>query len=89
MVLLELLPPPTLDTAAKTEVVREVTEMYYVDEGGGAPVMQYEWRGKKHSYASRTYSSPPEYEVGQIISLYVNREEPDEISSTRFRNGMP
>jgi ribosomal protein L7/L12 len=61
-----------------------VTEMRQLEEGPSAPVIDYEWAGDKRSYASDTYSSPPEYQVGQSVTLYINREEPEDILINTF-----
>lgn len=65
-------------------VTGKVTEMQYLDEGGSAPVVEYEWKGKKRSYQSNSHSTPPDYQVGETVSLYVNREEPNEIVLDTF-----
>jgi hypothetical protein len=61
-----------------------VTEMKTIDTGGSAPVVAYEWNGEKRSYESNYYASPPDYEVGQRVSLYINRDEPDDIIVDTF-----
>ncbi|MEX2233612.1 MAG: DUF3592 domain-containing protein [Cyclobacteriaceae bacterium] len=64
----------------------EVTEMKTIDTGGSAPVVSYEWSGKRRTYESNYYASPPDYQVGQTVSLYVNRDDPDDILIDTFVN---
>jgi hypothetical protein len=61
-----------------------VTEMKSLDTGESAPVVAYEWKGNKRSYESTYYSSPPDYEVGQTVPLFVNREDPEDITLDTF-----
>lgn len=61
-----------------------VTEMKYIDTGESAPVVEYEWKGDKRSYESTYYSSPPDYQVGQTVPLFVNREDPEDITLDTF-----
>ncbi|MEX1241285.1 MAG: DUF3592 domain-containing protein [Cyclobacteriaceae bacterium] len=61
-----------------------VTEMKSMDTGESAPVVEYEWKGNKRSYQSTYYSSPPDYEVGQTVPLFVNREDPEEVTLDTF-----
>ena len=65
-------------------VTGKVTEMQSLDNGGSAPVVEFEWLEKKRSYASNYYTSPPDYEVGQTVSLYINREDTDDITLDTF-----
>lgn len=65
-------------------VTGRVTEMKSMDTGESAPVVEYEWEGKKRSYESTYYSSPPDYEVGQTVPLFVNREDPEDITLDTF-----
>ncbi|MEO5603923.1 MAG: hypothetical protein ABIR06_23610 [Cyclobacteriaceae bacterium] len=39
-------------------VTGQVAEMRHIEEGGSAPVIQFEWKGMKRTYLSNTYSSP-------------------------------
>ncbi|HET9487597.1 MAG TPA: DUF3592 domain-containing protein [Chryseosolibacter sp.] len=61
-----------------------VTEMRALETGETAPVVQYEWKGNNRSYESTYYSSPPDYYVGQSVSLYVNRDDQDDIILDTF-----
>jgi ribosomal protein L7/L12 len=64
----------------------KVTEVQYLEEGQAAPVISFQWKGKQRSYASNTYSDPPDYRVGQAIPIYVNREEPDDVLINTFED---
>jgi len=65
-------------------VTGTVTEMKSLDTGESAPVIEYEWLGNKRSYESTFYSSPPDYHVGQSVPLFVNRDDPDDITLDTF-----
>jgi hypothetical protein len=49
-----------------------------------APVVEFEWRGEKRSYQPNYYSSPPNYEVGQQVALFVNRDDPEDVTIDSF-----
>jgi phosphatidylglycerophosphatase A len=54
-------------------------------KSGSAPVIEYEWDGKKWLYASKTYSTPPAYSVNEQIPIYLNRvKNPGEIIIDTF-----
>lgn len=61
-----------------------VTDLKYIDTGGAAPVVEFQWRGNKRSFESTYYVSPPEYTVGQNVFLFVNREDPEDILLDTF-----
>lgn len=61
-----------------------VTEMKALETGETAPVVRYEWNGNNRTYESTYYSSPPDYYVGQSVSLYVNRDDQDDIILDTF-----
>lgn len=61
-----------------------VTQMNTLDTGESAPVIAYEWKGNKRSYESTFYSSPPDYEVGQVLSLFVDRDDAGGITLDTF-----
>lgn len=65
-------------------VAGKVTKMKSLDSDASAPVIKYEWHGKLRSHESHTYSSPPEYEVGQAVSLFVNRENAEDVIIDTF-----
>lgn len=65
-------------------VTGTVSGMKSLDTGESAPVIEYEWQGSKRSYESTFYSSPPDYHVGQSVPLFVNREDPDDITLDTF-----
>jgi len=48
------------------------------NEGGGyAPVIEYEWNGVTKTHYSEVYSSPPDFETGQVVPVWVNPDNPD------------
>ncbi len=64
-------------------VTATVIEMQYL-ESGSAPVVEFEWKGEKRSYQSNTYSTTPDYQVNDTVSLYISREDPNEIVLNTF-----
>ena len=62
----------------------KVTEMKSLDSDATAPVIEYEWKGKLRSHESHTYSSPPDYKVGEAVSLFVNREDTGDVIIDTF-----
>ncbi|MFN3839678.1 MAG: DUF3592 domain-containing protein [Cyclobacteriaceae bacterium] len=48
--------------------------------GGMAPVIEYEWNGETKTHYSEVYSSPPDFETGQAIPVWVNPENPDSVT---------
>ena len=61
-----------------------VIRMAVNSEGLSAPVIEYQWDGKKWLYASSTYSKPPAYELGEEVPVYVNQEDPGQIVVNTF-----
>ena len=49
-----------------------------------APVIEYEWKGTQKQHESNTYSSPPAYELGEEVELFVNLEDPNQASVNTF-----
>jgi hypothetical protein len=48
------------------------------NEGGGyAPVIEYDWNGVTKTHYSEVYSSPPDFQTGQVIPVWVNPDNPD------------
>lgn len=65
-------------------VIGVVREMRSNDNGASAPVLEFEWRGNKRSYESTYYSMPPEYHLGEEVFLFVNRDDPEDITIDTF-----
>jgi hypothetical protein len=65
-------------------VTGKVTQMKSLDSDATAPVIQYEWKGEQRLHESHTYSSPPDYEVGQTVSIFVNRENAGDVIIDTF-----
>jgi ribosomal protein L7/L12 len=65
-------------------VAGKVTEMKSLDSDATAPVIEYEWKGEQRLHESHTYSSPPDYEVGQTVSIFVNRENAGDVIIDTF-----
>jgi len=62
----------------------KVVSMQQNSEGMSAPVIEYEWHGKKWTYQSTTYSNPPAFSVDEEVPVYVNRQDPDNITVDSF-----
>lgn len=41
-----------------------------------APVFQFDYNGKKYTVKSSTSSDPPAYEVGDVVKLKINPDDP-------------
>jgi hypothetical protein len=41
-------------------------------EGGAAPIVSYVWEEDTLAYTSSVYSSPPNFMIGDSLSIYVN-----------------
>lgn len=67
-----------------TLISGRVIRMAVNSEGLSAPVIEYEWDGKKWLYASSTYSKPPAYEAGEEVPVYVNRDNPGQVVIDTF-----
>ena len=65
-------------------VTGQVIRMKTNGDGMAAPVFEYEFDGRKWLHASSTYSSPPAYEVNEEVPIYVNREDPADITVDTF-----
>lgn len=65
-------------------ITAQVIRMEVNSEGLSAPVIEYEWEGKKWLYASSTFSKPPAYQLDEKVPVYVNRENPGEIVVNTF-----
>src|SRR5690606_29541496 len=70
-------------------VMGKVVEMtpynaYDPGEGSYAPVVAYTWQGEEREYKSSFFNKPPAYVVGQEVELFVNRENPEEVTINSF-----
>ncbi len=65
---------------AKGKVVR----LESGNDSGSAPVIEYEWRGNTWVYISSTYSSPSAYSIGEVVPIYVSRDDPKNIIIDTF-----
>lgn len=61
-----------------------VVSMRNNNEGMSAPVIEYEWHGEKRMYESSTYSNPPAFTVDEEVPVYVNRQDPGDITVDSF-----
>jgi hypothetical protein len=50
------------------------------NKGSAAPVIEFETeQGETQTYYSSTYSSPPAYDRGEVVTLWYNPEAPDDV----------
>lgn len=61
-----------------------VTDMVYSSGGSTAPKIAYEWNGGRHVYQSNVYTTPPAYEIGEEVRLYINRQDPTDVVIDSF-----
>jgi hypothetical protein len=54
-------------------------------KGGAAPIMIYLWEQDSLSYTSELYQSPPAFELGERVSLFVNPMKTDEVLLDTFQ----
>jgi len=54
-------------------------------EGGAAPVVIYVWEGDSISYTGDIYSSPPDFELLERVSMFVNPSSPDNAIIDTFK----
>lgn len=74
-----------LSSLKKSDLVTgKVVRMQINSEGLSSPIIAYAWEGKDWIYASRTYSKPAAYEVDELVPIYVNREDPSEVTVDTF-----
>ncbi|MBL7858403.1 MAG: DUF3592 domain-containing protein [Cyclobacteriaceae bacterium] len=73
-----------LSKSEQTEGV--VVDIVPHEVGGGtyAPIIGYTWKGTAFRYSSTLYSSPPAYEIGETVIVYVNTENPGEVVVNTF-----
>ncbi len=63
-------------------VVGKVIDL--VGSGTVAPVVKFNYLGAERTYQSSVYSSPPAYDIGEEVELFVNREDIDDILINSF-----
>ncbi|MCK6617394.1 MAG: DUF3592 domain-containing protein [Cyclobacteriaceae bacterium] len=65
--------------ADAVEVQGRVVDLRPSPSGGDgfAPVIEYEWNGQTKTHYSEVYASPPDFEAGQVVPVYVNPSNPD------------
>jgi Protein of unknown function (DUF3592) len=70
-------------TSEKTE--GKVTSMNRGGKGGFAPVFDFTTKtGEKQTYKSNFYSSPPLYQIGEVVPLYYNPDNPSTVRTDSF-----
>ena len=72
--------------ANSERVAGVVTQMKSMDGEASAPVVEFEWKGRKRSYESTYYSYPPDYHQGQRLFLFVNPVDPEDIRLDTFED---
>ena len=71
-------------TGTAEQLTGTVTSFTENDEGSLAPVVEYTRNNEAKTYTSTMYSSPPDYQVGDQVTLLVNPEKPDEVIIDSF-----
>lgn len=61
-----------------------VTDMVYSSGGAAAPSIEYQWNGARHVHQSNVYTTPPAYEIGEEVKLFINREDPEDVVIDSF-----
>ncbi len=59
------------------EIQGHVIALKENDTGSFAPVIEYQWEGVTKTHESEVYSSPPEYHVGQAVSVWIDPDNPE------------
>jgi hypothetical protein len=67
-----------------SDVVTGTVTSFVEDEGSTAPVISYQWKGKELVYTSNLYSTPSAYDLNETVTLYVKRENPQEVIIDSF-----
>lgn len=49
-----------------------------------APVITYTWQGKEYQYKSSSYTSPSAFDYNEVVTLYVNPKNPNEVVIDTF-----
>lgn len=72
---------PVTATVAKNLEVKKVRNgtVSNVHHITYAPVFKYEYDGKKYSAISKIASRPPEFSEGELVTIRVNPNDPEEI----------
>ncbi len=55
-----------------------------VNGGTAKPIISYSWEGKELTYVSNTGTNPPAFEPGERVELFVNPNDPADISINSF-----
>lgn len=55
-----------------------------IDGGTARPVVSYSWEGKDLTYVSNTSTNPPAFEPGERVDLFVNPNDPTDVSIDSF-----
>ncbi|MDE6727633.1 MAG: DUF3592 domain-containing protein [Oscillospiraceae bacterium] len=66
-------------TAVVVEMVEHKPQGHNMRRITYAPVFEYEFGGKQYTYTSSTSSYPPQFSVGEQVTIKVNPNNPNEI----------
>lgn len=58
---------------------------FIIDEGF-APIISYEAEGTPYKYISTIYSTPPAYELDEVVEIYVDKGNPEDVIINSFIN---
>jgi hypothetical protein len=52
--------------------------------GMARPVIRFQWNDESKVYASNAYSSPPAYQRDEVVELFVNPNNPEDVVINNF-----
>ena len=66
-----------------THIEGKVIRNQFVN-GMARPIIAYSWEGKDLTYMSTTYTTPPAFERGEKVELFVNPNDPEDVYINSF-----
>jgi hypothetical protein len=58
----------------------------FIINDGAAAVISYEVAGTQYEYISNIYSNPPAFELNETVEIYIDNQDPTEITINSFIN---
>ena len=59
-------------------ITGEVINLTYGSDRGISPVVQFEWAGKLHEMVGSVASTPPAYDIGEEVTIYLRQSNPED-----------
>lgn len=66
------------------QVSGKVVDLHYQHKGGTAPIISYQWQGQSFTYQSDIHSKEQSYFINEIVPLYVNLANPEDVLIDTF-----